>query len=181
MLAGTVEHGDSLGNRGTLGAGDVQWMTAGSGILHQEMPQGDAQGRMHGFQLWANLPSSLKMTAPRYQDIPAADIPEVDRRRRHARARHLRRLLGQARPGRRRRRRSALSRRLVPPGKRKTLPVEVDRHAFAYVFEGSGTFRDASEPFGVLTEKETPTAARSLVREQHRQPLAGAVRLAATR
>ena len=56
MLAGTVDHGDSLGNRGTLGAGDVQWMTAGSGILHQEMPKGDAQGRMHGFQLWANLP-----------------------------------------------------------------------------------------------------------------------------
>src|SRR5262249_24965170 len=63
--------------RGALGAGDVQWMTAGSGILHQEMPQGDAQGRMHGFQLWANLPSSLKMTAPRYQDIKAAEIPEI--------------------------------------------------------------------------------------------------------
>ena len=72
-----VEHGDSLGNRGTLGAGDVQWMTAGSGILHQEMPKGDAHGRMHGFQLWANLPSSLKMTAPRYQDIKAGEIPEV--------------------------------------------------------------------------------------------------------
>src|SRR5262249_6763317 len=71
VLAGTVEHGDSLGNRGALGAGDVQWMTAGRGILHQEMPQGDPQGRMHGFQLWANLPSSLKMTAPRYQDIKA--------------------------------------------------------------------------------------------------------------
>ena len=77
VLAGTVEHGDSLGNRGTLGNGDVQWMTAGSGILHQEMPKGDRQGRMHGFQLWANLPSSLKMTTPRYQDVPARDIPEV--------------------------------------------------------------------------------------------------------
>src|SRR4026208_248605 len=77
VLAGTVEHGDSLGNRSKLGAGDVQWMTAGSGILHQEMPQGDVQGRMHGFQLWANLPSSLKMTAPRYQDIKAAEIPAV--------------------------------------------------------------------------------------------------------
>ena len=74
----TVEHGDSLGNRGLLGAGDVQWMTAGSGIMHQEMPQGDAQGRMHGFQLWANLPSSLKMTKPRYQDIEPEAIPEVD-------------------------------------------------------------------------------------------------------
>jgi len=77
VLAGSVDHGDSLGNRGTLGAGDVQWMTAGSGILHQEMPQGDAKGRMHGFQLWANLPSALKMTAPRYQDIKAAEIPEI--------------------------------------------------------------------------------------------------------
>ena len=77
VLAGTVEHGDSLGNRGNLEAGDVQWMTAGRGILHQEMPQGDAAGRMHGFQLWANLPSSLKMTAPRYQDVKAAEIPEI--------------------------------------------------------------------------------------------------------
>jgi redox-sensitive bicupin YhaK (pirin superfamily) len=62
VLAGTVEHGDSLGNRGLLGAGDVQWMTAGSGIMHQEMPQGVAKGRMLGFQLWANLPSSQKMS-----------------------------------------------------------------------------------------------------------------------
>ena len=77
VLAGTVDHGDSLGNRGSLGAGDVQWMTAGSGILHQEMPKGDPQGRMHGFQLWANLPSSLKMTGPRYQDVSAGDIPEA--------------------------------------------------------------------------------------------------------
>jgi redox-sensitive bicupin YhaK (pirin superfamily) len=77
VLSGTVDHGDSLGNRGILGAGDVQWMTAGSGILHQEMPQGDAHGRMHGFQLWANLPASRKMTAPRYQDINAAEIPSV--------------------------------------------------------------------------------------------------------
>src|ERR1043166_3397970 len=77
VLAGTVAHGDSLGNTGTLGAGDIQWMTAGRGILHQEMPKGDADGRMHGFQLWANLPASLKMTAPRYQDIKAADIPEI--------------------------------------------------------------------------------------------------------
>ena len=77
MLAGNVEHGDSLGNHGTLGGGDVQWMTAGSGIIHQEMPKGDEGGRMHGFQLWANLPSSLKMTAPRYQDVKAAEIPEI--------------------------------------------------------------------------------------------------------
>jgi redox-sensitive bicupin YhaK (pirin superfamily) len=77
VLAGDVEHGDSLGNRGSLGAGDVQWMTAGSGILHQEMPKGDPQGRMHGFQLWSNLPASLKMTRPRYQDVQGKDVPEV--------------------------------------------------------------------------------------------------------
>src|SRR5205809_8118015 len=77
VLAGTVEHGDSMGNHGGIAAGDVQWMTAGSGIIHQEMPKGDPQGRMHGFQLWANLPASLKMTAPRYQEVKAVDIPEV--------------------------------------------------------------------------------------------------------
>ncbi len=77
VLAGSVAHGDSLGNRGSLSSGDVQWMTAGSGILHQEMPEGDATGRMHGFQLWANLPASLKMSNPRYQDVLAGDIPDV--------------------------------------------------------------------------------------------------------
>src|SRR5438477_5562172 len=77
VLSGSVEHGDSLGNRGKLGAGDVQWMTAGSGIMHQEMPTGDFKGRMHGFQLWANLPASLKMTKPRYQDVPSTAIPEI--------------------------------------------------------------------------------------------------------
>ena len=77
VLAGTVEHGDSMGNKGAIAAGDVQWMTAGSGIIHQEMPKGDQAGRMHGFQLWANLPASLKMTAPRYQEVKAPDIPEV--------------------------------------------------------------------------------------------------------
>ena len=77
VLAGDVEHGDSMGNRGVISAGDVQWMTAGRGIIHQEMPKGDPQGRMHGFQLWANLPSSLKMTDPRYQEIKAGEIPVV--------------------------------------------------------------------------------------------------------
>src|SRR6202167_5099146 len=77
VLAGEVAHGDSLGNKGRMTAGDVQWMTAGSGILHQEMPKGDERGRMHGFQLWANLPAAHKMTDPRYQDIPSSAIPEV--------------------------------------------------------------------------------------------------------
>lgn len=77
VLAGTVEHGDSMGNSGVIGGGDVQWMTAGSGIIHQEMPKGDHAGRMHGFQLWGNLPSSLKMTSPRYQEVKSPDIPEI--------------------------------------------------------------------------------------------------------
>jgi len=172
VLSGTVEHGDSLGNRGTLGAGDVQWMTAGRGIMHQEMPQGDAHGRMHGFQLWANLPSSLKMTAPRYQDVTAGEIPEVvedDGTR-------VRVVCGEfwgkkgpvdgvaAEP-----------RYLdvaVPAGRRRKLKVETERHAFAYIFEGDGRFASASRPFGVLTEKQVngeellmrePVGDRSLV------------------
>jgi len=77
VLSGDVAHGDSLGNEGVITSGDVQWMTAGSGIVHQEMPQGDAQGKMAGFQLWANLPAARKMMAPRYRDITASQIPVV--------------------------------------------------------------------------------------------------------
>jgi quercetin 2,3-dioxygenase len=165
VLAGTVEHGDSLGNRGTLGAGDVQWMTAGRGILHQEMPQGDAKGRMHGFQLWANLPASLKMTAPRYQDIPGAEVPEVvddDGTR-------VRIICGEFWGKRGPVEGVAADPRYldisVPPGRRKTFAVEASRQAFAYVFAGSGTFRDASQPFGVLTEKEGE-GGETLIRER---------------
>ncbi len=77
VLAGDVEHGDSMGNKGVISSGDMQWMTAGSGIIHQEMPKGDAEGRMDGFQLWANLPRSHKMMEPRYRDIKSAAVPEV--------------------------------------------------------------------------------------------------------
>jgi redox-sensitive bicupin YhaK (pirin superfamily) len=77
VLEGTVAHGDSMGNQGTIGAGDMQWMTAGSGIIHQEMPEGGADGRLWGLQLWTNLPHSHKMMAPRYREIKADDIPEV--------------------------------------------------------------------------------------------------------
>ena len=152
VLAGSVAHGDSLGNRGSLGAGDVQWMTAGSGILHQEMPQGDPHGRMHGFQLWANLPSSLKMTAPRYQDVAGKDVPEVvDDDGTRVRV-VCGTFWGKTGPvdG------VAADPRYIdvsiPPGVRKRLPVETPRHAFAYVFAGSGHFRDASEPRLVQTD-----------------------------
>jgi redox-sensitive bicupin YhaK (pirin superfamily) len=171
VLAGTVEHGDSLGNRGSLGAGDVQWMTAGSGIMHQEMPKGDTAGRMHGFQLWANLPAALKMSAPRYQDIKAADIPEVvddDGTRVRVVCGDFWGVRGPVDGV------AADPRYLdvsIAPGRKKTLPVETTRHAFAYVFAGSGKFRDASEERDVTTEtvgaggEARPTLAgnRSLV------------------
>jgi redox-sensitive bicupin YhaK (pirin superfamily) len=165
VLAGTVDHGDSLGNRGSLGAGDVPWMTAGRGILHQEMPQGDARGHMHGFQLWANLPSSLKMMAPRYQDVKAAEIPEIvsdDGTR-------VRVVCGEFWGKRGPVEGVAADPQYldvyVPPDRRKTLPVAMERHAFAYVFEGSGTFQSASQPFGVLTEKELD-GSDALIRER---------------
>src|ERR1700683_3150573 len=152
VLAGTVEHGDSMGHQGTIGAGDLQWMTAGSGIVHQEMPKGDPTGRMHGFQLWANLPSALKMTPPRYQEVKSPDIPEV----KDDDGTTVRVVCGTfwgkkgpvdgiaADP---------IDRDVsVPPGRRKTLPVEVTRHAFAYVFGGAGKFCNASAPLAVPTE-----------------------------
>jgi hypothetical protein len=79
MLTGEVDHRDSIGNAGSIGPGDIQWMTAGGGIMHEEMPRPGADGRMGGFQLWVNLPAKLKMTKPRYQDLTAADVPEVRR------------------------------------------------------------------------------------------------------
>ena len=171
VLAGNVAHGDSLGNTGSLGAGDVQWMTAGRGILHQEMPQGDANGRMHGFQLWANLPAALKMTEPRYQDITTDGIPEVT----DDDGTRVRVIIGNFWGKRGPVEGIAADPRYldvwVPPGRRKTLPVETANSAFAYVFEGSGTFRDASGPQAVATERTdgssaiemSPAGDRSLV------------------
>ena len=141
-------------------AGDVQWMTAGSGILHQEMPRGDANGRMHGFQLWANLPSALKMTDPRYQDIPSTAIPEVT----EDDGTHARIICGEfwgkrgpvegvaADP--------SYVDISVPPNKRRRIQIDVTRNAFAYVFAGAGTFRDASSPQAVLTESAVDPDAK---------------------
>jgi quercetin 2,3-dioxygenase len=152
VLAGTVDHGDSIGNRGTISAGDIQWMTAGSGIIHQEMPKGDSAGRMHGFQLWANLPAALKMTPPRYQEVASPDIPEIT----DDDGTHVRLVCG-----------SFWGKRgpvdgiaadpvyidvSVPAGRRKKLPIETTRHAFAYVFAGGGKFCNASGPLAVPTE-----------------------------
>jgi len=152
VLAGTVNHADSLGNKGAIGAGDIQWMTAGSGIIHQEMPKGDDAGRMHGFQLWANLPASQKMTEPRYQEVKSTDIPEIiddDGTR-------VRIITG-----------SFWGTRgpvdgiaadptyidvSVPPGHKKSIPIETTHHSFAYVFAGAGKFCNASGPLAVPTE-----------------------------
>src|SRR5689334_5339342 len=152
VLAGTVEHGDSMGNRGAIAAGDVQWMTAGRGIIHQEMPKGDADGRMHGFQLWANLPADLKMTAPRYQEIKAPEIPVIT----DDDGTQVRIVCG-AFWGKRGPVEGIAADPLyidvtVPAGKRRSLPIETTRHAFAYVFHGAGKFCNASEPLAVPTE-----------------------------
>lgn len=171
VLAGEVEHRDSLGNRGLLGPGDIQWMTAGSGIIHQEMPEGDALGRMHGFQLWANLPSSLKMTRPRYQDIKSPEVPEVVEDD-GTRVRVLcGSFWGKSGPVEGVAADPRYLDVFIPEGVTRRLSVEVDRHAFAYVFEGEGFFHDASLPQGVLVEdlatdivsRAKPAANRHLI------------------
>ncbi|MCU0519708.1 MAG: pirin family protein [Anaerolineae bacterium] len=172
VLAGTVEHGDSLGNSGVIGPGDVQWMTAGRGIIHQEMPKGDAAGRMHGFQLWANLPAALKMMPPRYQGVTASEIPVVIEED----GTEVRVVCGAyngttgpvdgvaAAP--------IYLDVSVPPRTRRAFAVEAGRNAFAYVFAGAGEFCNASGPLMVPTEPvgwadtKPPSQAdnRSLVR-----------------
>jgi redox-sensitive bicupin YhaK (pirin superfamily) len=154
VLNGTVEHGDSLGNEGTLGAGDVQWMTAGSGILHQEMPKGNTQGQMHGFQLWANLPSNLKMTAPRYQDIKSPDIPKITDDDGTCIKVIVGEFWGKRGPVDGVAADPQYLDVFVPAGVRKAFKIDTYRGAFAYIFEGSGRFADASTPQGVLLEKE---------------------------
>src|SRR5215470_1069139 len=152
VLAGEVEHGDSIGNRGVIGPGDIQWMTAGSGIIHQEMPKGDTEGRMYGFQLWANLPSRLKMTAPRYQEVKASDIPivtDVDGTQVRVVCGRFRNTTGPvtgvaADP-------IYLDVSISPDGI-KNFAVEGDRNAFAYVFEGTGKFCNAPAPLSVPSE-----------------------------
>jgi len=154
VLNGTVEHGDSLGNTGTLGAGDVQWMTSGSGIMHQEMPHGNKQGQMHGFQLWGNLPSAQKMVDPRYQDVESKEIPEVI----DDDGTVVRVIVGEFWGKRGPVDGIAADPQYLdvsmPAGVKKTFKIDTYRRAFAYVFEGEAAFADASAPQGVLLEKE---------------------------
>jgi redox-sensitive bicupin YhaK (pirin superfamily) len=154
VLEGEVAHGDSLGNNGVLGAGSVQWMTAGSGILHQEMPKGNVAGQMHGFQLWANLPSALKMTDPRYQDIAGNDVPQIIDDDGTVVKIITGNFWGKAGPVDGIAADPLFLDVSIPPNGRKTLPVDTRANAFAYVFAGQGSFVDASTPVGVRVEKE---------------------------
>jgi hypothetical protein len=148
VLDGDVEHQDSLGNRGVIRSGDVQWMTAGSSIIHQEMPQGDAQGRMWGFQLWANLPRRDKMMDPRYREVTAAQIPVV-KTPEGATVRVICGAVGGV---------QGPVREIVtdpeyldvslPPGQAFTHAVKPDCTVFAYVAEGQGYFDPSRNPFG---------------------------------
>jgi len=153
ILKGSVEHKDSLGNSGELSDGDVQWMTAGSGILHQEMPKGNDKGQMHGFQLWANLPSNLKMTSPNYQDIKGSDIKVIH----EDDGTIIKIVIGDYKGYKGLINGIASNPQYfdiyVPPNKRKVFPVATYDNCFAYIFEGEAKFDYSSTPVGVKVEK----------------------------
>ena len=145
MLAGEVDHRDSIGNAGAIGAGDIQWMTAGGGIMHEEMPRAPEDGHMEGFQLWVNLPASLKMSHPRYQDLSAAQVPEV----RRDDGTVIRVVAGEVDGVR-----GAVTEIYaepeyldvtLPAGARFAQPVPMGHAALAYVFEGEGLFGVAAD------------------------------------
>ena len=147
VLAGDVEHGDSLGNRGVISSGDVQWMTAGSGIIHQEMPKGDREGRMWGFQLWANLPARHKMMDPRYREVKRDDIPEA----KTAEGATVRVVCGEV-AGVRGPVREIVTEPeyldvAIPARSTFRHPVKAGHTVFAYVFEGEGYFDPERDPY----------------------------------
>ena len=147
VLEGLIEHGDSMGNKGVIGAGDVQWMTAGSGVIHQEMPKMSPTGTMWGFQFWANLPASRKMMAPRYRDVKATDIPEVELDN----AVRVKIIAGEVagikgpvsdiviEP--------AMLDVTIPPGNKFTHNLPAGHTAFAYVLSGAGYFDECRDAF----------------------------------
>ena len=153
ILKGAVEHKDSLGNSGKLNDGDVQWMTAGSGILHQEMPLGNYKGEMHGFQLWANLPSYLKMTDPNYQDIKSSDIKVIN----DDDGTIIKIIIGDYLGYKGLIKGIASNPQYfdiyVPPNKIINFPISLRDNCFAYVFEGEANFDYASKPKGIKIEK----------------------------
>ena len=147
VIEGSVEHGDSMGNKGEITVGDVQWMTAGSGIIHQEMPKGDNLGRMGGFQLWANLPASMKMTEPRYRGVASEQIPEAP----FDHGIKVRVICGRVNGVRGPVRDVVIDPQYldvtVPAGAAFDHPVEKGRTVFAYVIGGKGYFNDDRDPF----------------------------------
>jgi len=147
VLAGDVEHGDSLGNRGVISSGDVQWMTAGSGIIHQEMPKGDREGRMWGFQLWANLPARHKMMDPRYREVKRDDIPEA----KTAEGATVRVVCGEVAGVRGPVREIVTEPEYldvsIPARSTFRHPVKAGHTVFAYVFEGEGYFDPERDPY----------------------------------
>ena len=154
MLSGSVEHGDSMGNKGVIGSGDVQWMTAGNGIIHQEMPKGDKKGQMGGFQLWANLPASHKMMDPRYRDLKANQIPEVST----AKGAKIRIISGEVK-GTKGPVRDIITDPeyldiTVPSGSEFVHPTKPGYTVFAYVIQGKGYFCREKNPFTYEMEGE---------------------------
>jgi len=152
ILDGKVEHGDSMGNQGVIGPGDVQWMTAGSGIIHQEMPKGDEAGRMGGFQLWANLPASHKMMDPRYRDVKSGQIPAVQT----PEGAVIRIICGEI-AGTRGPVRDIVTDPqyldvTVPAGRKYSHPTRPGDTVFAYVIGGRGRFCRETSPFAYEVE-----------------------------
>ena len=161
VLDGDVEHADSLGNQGRIGAGDVQWMTAGSGIVHQEMPRGDGRGRMFGFQLWSNLPRRRKMMDPRYQEVKSGEIPVVK-----TPSGAVVRVVAGAIDGVEGPVRDVLSGPeyldvSMPSDAVFTRAVPADRTVFAYVFEGAASFGGPSADDGTVVLLGPGTQARA--------------------
>ena len=152
VLRGDVEHGDSLGNQGVISSGDVQWMTAGSGIIHQEMPKGDSQGAMHGFQLWANLPARDKMMDPRYREVKSDEIPEA-KDPGGARIKVIAGTVhGMAGPVRDVVTDPQYLDVTVPPGVTFTHRTPSGHTVFAYVIGGKGVFCDQKDPYSYEAE-----------------------------
>jgi quercetin 2,3-dioxygenase len=147
VLRGDVQHGDSMGNRGIISSGDIQWMTAGNGIIHEEMPKGDANGAMEGFQLWANLPASHKMMGPRYRDVKSGQVPEVQTKQ----GVRIRIICGRVGDMEGPVRDIVIEPQYldvtVPAGATFSHSTVRGHTIFAYVIDGKGLFCDESDPF----------------------------------
>ena len=152
VLRGDVEHGDSMGNKGVISSGDVQWMTAGSGIIHQEMPKGDPDGKMYGFQLWANLPRSHKMMNPRYRDVKSHQIPEIEL----SNGTKIKVICGKVGDVLGPVRNIVIDPEYldvtIPNGSDYMCPTKRGHAAFAYIIDGSGYFCKEKQPFSYEIE-----------------------------